>query len=1477
MPQLTGNSIWHDEANGSGAQSLRSWRPRSRVDRNHLRRMLLIVGCVLCSILTWQVLTAPFRQPRCHWLLIAPSEEVAPENESDVSIDVPRVWANAAVRKLSNRIAADNPAVPKIQNLSGDLDHYLAAESKTICDSSTVCVAISGVLRLDGNAAVLCSSSREAAHQGDGVDVALLVRRLQAVPCKQIVLVIDAITPAADGAHNAAVPIVLEQFRESLEREMLRDASSGKVAPTAIYLNVACAQELFDGERPVPMLTNAVADKIASPTTSHAEPIVSAIEPVLEQLRQRRARSLYPGIADRLVSAHWPVDSLLWSGHDSNLALDSEQVDSSKNPGSEAVQSNESSTASSDKIASDDLAKCLEALDAWSLPIPALEPEWLKFPVGDSQRDRMPIAARLFERFITKQEALAWFDSEAMQMDSLHALAQWIDDSVRAKPVRFLRPWMSELHSHAPDVPGKSFPSLISAVTLEQAGLIERSSLLKEEDRKLLTVIGSLCEPDMTEAAVGLQLKQLAPEQNRWLEIRIAGSIASKTEWPWELKRLRLKVELLGLRLASDPHLGTVSMKSLQIVDAALAQSDHASESQHQSDWIAVSIASLRRAEQAAGEAIDHCAAVHAAEHSVRQVIAEILRVRPWRMRSRSSNLEGDTAYRTLQAVLNVQQALSCSFDAPTEQLVDAETRLMRLHRQWKSEWQSAHYQNQIVLRPQRASEISLLQFLSTLQIASADDAECASSAQAMIERVRSQLASKETSLVQFANDLAEIRIASDQLIGRLRQKLQSMPDSVPADSPIWLLPVELNETREQPIFPADRHYLGRIQTITATHRKRESKLRQSLDSSLRVDHAVAYQSWNRLADALGVKASDETFSPESRPVYVKRDLPPMLRCEWMNGSASSHEVALFPNQDNAMSVRLCNIQANSQSVSLRLIAVDGIDGELPTGLLDEAVAAKACAQLRRPHLIAVVPSVIVESSDAVDVKFPAVAINPDEALVVVRHLVLEVQSLLDKRTQYCVWTPQIVRGSALISASLKVDADRRMVSLNVGLSESKTLPDSGVRVHMELTDRTSFQVLARIETVLHEGKVEDELQLSTARCRGPAWLRVSVMGEPDSIVYLLTPDSHGSLLPTPEVEAIRLHSDMPEVVVGPKQHSTTAVVETIVSDTAWDRRVDTIRIGLDRNGNRRTDDGLHVELHEPIERTVIFAGVDASGRVDLRTVSSRPRVEIPTDGAMDIRCEVIAEAERGGKKQWSSPLPVILDGRAPRIESVRVAASQPTLIGPPVEVLVHLNDEGLSGGGSVTGAWALSGEMRMHEKSVRVAAVKREQDRWLLAMQTVDMPTGPMPLLIEAVDRAGNVSETCCVTVDLATAAEIEAARRRLTTVVSGDVLFATKPLSGLNVALIPLPAKSGDASDPNATINKTAPVSTAMTDDQGLFRLMNVPTGDYQLEVSGIVRGMKAVRSQTIHVEAPVAPAMIHIRMDKPPADGESVGDKR
>ena len=303
MTSCRNNQQQQEYAGFHAGGNLASWRaPRKRRPRLPLKIAGFVVSIVLLA--TFGVLLfLPFSRPNFRVLVVAPPLMADNSIKLPLEIDLPSLLSSANGFHVSAAIAEQYAPmlVPNHQlSLATKASATLAHLEASVTPQTTLMVYLSGVLSL-GSVPGLAENSRDAIHARKTLDIIGLVRGLQQLRCKQILLCVDATMPES---HDSSVLIsdVWKSLRMHVEKQLVsRDAT-----PTAAILSLQSIDTTAT-QKAKSSLASRVAELFRS--EHRREKItLGELQDYLANSNDSKQEDSRSSFSNWLVSANWPIE-----------------------------------------------------------------------------------------------------------------------------------------------------------------------------------------------------------------------------------------------------------------------------------------------------------------------------------------------------------------------------------------------------------------------------------------------------------------------------------------------------------------------------------------------------------------------------------------------------------------------------------------------------------------------------------------------------------------------------------------------------------------------------------------------------------------------------------------------------------------------------------------------------------------------------------------------------------------------------------------------------------------------------------------------------------------------------------------------------------------------------------------------------------------------------------------------------------------
>ena len=452
--------------------------------------------------------------------------------------------------------------------------------------------------------------------------------------------------------------------------------------------------------------------------------------------------------------------------------------------------------------------------------------------------------------------------------------------------------------------------------------------------------------------------------------------------------------------------------------------------------------------------------------------------------------------------------------------------------------------------------------------------------------------------------------------------------------------------------------------------------------------------------------------------------------------------------------------------------------------------------------------------------------------LVVVREEQAEVTSI-----HVVDVAPQ--RPRRYVDVSAGYDAALGRMTVRAEPLDGVTLPAAGIPIAVRLSDDAANPLELSLAGRLTVSQSRVGLTANLASDPGRTVIaEVDIDGFPRAFLYRFRP---GSSQPRIDewVMRNRIRIDSPAAgtaFASPLESvDVTARVDAPVGSFLDPR--DELKIGVDANRDRVFRDEFPLTLRTDRQVEVRLLIGEPEDPVELVANVGDFRLSVPAGPVTDSRVNLLGQLRAGGQDSWSEPVEVIFDGRPPRLLANRIVPGRQIVEGTALQVSVSVDDDGLSGVAGVKVGFAAAGTSEFAVEPPPVEAALTAGGTWFAELPTEMVKPGPQRLLIQAIDRVGNLSATDSVAIDLLSTAEMLAEQNR------------PKPIRG--VVMHGKTAANAATVELHSTDDEPQLIAKRVTDEQGRFDFARIAPGSYRLSARGVVRNTR--RAGEVEVTVP------------------------
>lgn len=575
----------------------------------------------------------------------------------------------------------------------------------------------------------------------------------------------------------------------------------------------------------------------------------------------------------------------------------------------------------------------------------------------------------------------------------------------------------------------------------------------------------------------------------------------------------------------------------------------------------------------------------------------------------------------------------------------------------------------------------------------------------------------------------------------------------------------------------------------------------------------------------------------------------------------------LWPNRQQPIGLQLTNQKLSTLQTSVQVWGTEVLLTDWPVGTVTEASGQQWLHG--HPGLVplAQAPDVVIDARSQQRITLVPSAVGPDfkKSPLSCRGILIGVTDRNTKSMQFEFCDLRVRHPHNYTEQEVALDAERQCVLITTRLNG--VFGTSAALVQHRLIDWPSANLIAQSESQLSGDVPSGRIVLSYSRSRADRIALVThVDGWPG--VWVKVIDRAGTHFIDEPVAHVSLRCNLQEGILPATGAEAFVDVDAWSSIPANDAQIN-FQIGWDRNQDRTLMAETPIATRSLSTIAARFHGVDATGMLQIEGRVEPPRVVLPLAGLSNERASLLAVVKRDNHILAQADMTVVIDRQPPLVVKTQVENGNRALQGVPSVIHVETDDRGLAGVARVEASWALDGRMDLTDDMKPVPAILRPDGRWTLTLPTAVLPLGENVLLVRAVDKAGNCSETYSVNLRMHSQAELDEMAASATSSVTGTLMFARLPQNGLHVELFEAANEEEKRTDGMAKESTAAQtlVADTMSQADGTFRLDRVRSGKYELRVSGIVRGMKMQRTRQVVVAAPKNVAPILWRLDTQP----------
>lgn len=432
------------------------------------------------------------------------------------------------------------------------------------------------------------------------------------------------------------------------------------------------------------------------------------------------------------------------------------------------------------------------------------------------------------------------------------------------------------------------------------------------------------------------------------------------------------------------------------------------------------------------------------------------------------------------------------------------------------------------------------------------------------------------------------------------------------------------------------------------------------------------------------------------------------------------------------------------------------------------------------------------------------------------------------------------LRPASYLRATCAYDPARDRLEVRVVHVDPSRSPPGGTRLRLTLDDPDQERAVVvegelkpdDLETRLHAQVQHDPTRKITVWLAADDFPRAFVFSVPSSV-------TSSEILPLANLCDVRL-------ALRESSPVRAAPLESVAVDLQVDASAGSLRdprnvleLGFDENRDRELSGERRLRLATDRQVDVRYAPAEAPGDLRLAVRVSDYHLQLDARGLLDVRANLLARLVVGDQSAWSEPPSIVLDATPPWTTRIDLDVEQGVVLGAKLQATILAGDASPGQVSRVEAIFDLN-QTGCWDPQAKPALAEREPSgRWRLTIPTEGLAIGTQWLLVRAVDRAAHASEVRGVPVRVLSPEEALVLARASGATVSGVVLYDSQPQASIRVWL------------------ESDPTCQTMTNQQGRFRLSNVPAAKQKILARGVVRNKERQAEAEITLEPGAAKA--------------------
>ncbi len=267
------------------------------------------------------------------------------------------------------------------------------------------------------------------------------------------------------------------------------------------------------------------------------------------------------------------------------------------------------------------------------------------------------------------------------------------------------------------------------------------------------------------------------------------------------------------------------------------------------------------------------------------------------------------------------------------------------------------------------------------------------------------------------------------------------------------------------------------------------------------------------------------------------------------------------------------------------------------------------------------------------------------------------------------------------VTASVGYDRTKELVSIQVSAKNAKELPDKGIPVQAEYFPALQGSAASTAVTLTPQSPIAKMFTTLPSQAGQNATLWLHIDGFPRALTFSIPLDhSNYDIAEDRHRTNLQVLSPQPGSPYAAPVEKLPVRLRVDAPAGAFESIRDRLEVGFDVDRDREFASEQPVVLMADRQADISLLSFQPRGVLSFNSRVQDWEIDVPGRGLQNVRVNVLARLAIGPEVAWSEPTEIILDGKGPEIEDVRLKSTQLVADADPIRVEVDAADDGLTG-----------------------------------------------------------------------------------------------------------------------------------------------------------------------------------------------------